>query len=519
MKNLSLLLTLLLFLSAIAYSQVTNVTINGQTSNFTMASGGQLSWAYDVPNPGDSTLMEIWIDADQNGILNPAVDVIWTYFVQIDGDTHGQNGPPDGDGLVNGHVTMQQSLGLAPAHYIMVFKNHNNYKYVAGTITNLVSPAFTISGTVTVPSGYSNQNIMLSLQNSSQQGSTFWNALTDNNGHFSIQMSSDTSGNPWRIKPDNKIIFGAAIVSPDQYSITLNPNTSTYSGNNFTVTDPSAKIKGTVTDENGNPLINVDVQTNGNNGNFQRDGMTDTSGVYKIGLSSGDLPQTNLVVYCGDSQDQTIVHAFYNLPSVNTGDVLTHNLIVYKTNSTISGRATFNGNPTNFTLGLNAVNSDSGMVSTFTDVNGYFTFHVSNKIYNYTIYPMAPIGPNYNYASIIAHPGQTNANLNFPLTDVKPDDSNIPTAFGLSQNYPNPFNPSTFITYQVPTDAFVTLKIFNLLGHEIKTLENGLTPAGSHQVQFDAQGLSSGVYFYTMQANSLDGKQTFRNTKKMILMK
>src|ERR1035438_9253003 len=115
MKYLSLLLTLLLFLSITTYSQVTNVTINGQTSNFTMASGDQLSWAYDVPNLGDSTLIEIWVDVDQNGVLNPAVDVIWTYFVQIDGDTHGQNGPPDGDGLVNGHVTMQQTLGLAPA--------------------------------------------------------------------------------------------------------------------------------------------------------------------------------------------------------------------------------------------------------------------------------------------------------------------------------------------------------------------------------------------------------------------
>jgi len=109
--------------------------------------------------------------------------------------------------------------------------------------------------------------------------------------------------------------------------------------------------------------------------------------------------------------------------------------------------------------------------------------------------------------------------LNITLSDVKSDNSNTPKTFNLSQNYPNPFDPSTFITYQIPTDAMVTLKIFNLLGNEIKTLENGLTTAGSHQVQFNAKGLSSGVYFYTIQANSLNGKQTFRSTKKMILMK
>ena len=519
MKNLSLLLVLPLFLSLTAYSQVTNLVVNGQTSNFTMASGDQISWAYNVPNPGDSTLIEIWVDADQNGILNPAVDVLWNCMVQIDGDTKGQNGVPDMDGLANGYVSIQANVGLAPAHYIMVFKNHNNYKYIAGTVTNLVSPVFTISGTVTVPSGFSKQNIMLSLGTSGKNG-TFWNALTDINGNFSIKMNSDTSGNPWYLGTDNNtMLFGSAIVSPAHLPLVINPNTSIYTGNNFTVTNSSASIKGTLKDENGNPFVNADVQINGNNGNMNRNAKTDTVGAFQIGLLATELPQSDLSLFAGNPQDQTIVQAFYNFPSVNTGNVLTHNLIVYKTNSTISGRATFNGNPTNFTLGLNAVNSDSGMVSTFTDVNGYFTFHVSNKIYNYTIYSSAPIGPNYNYASIIAHPGQTNANLNFPLTDVKPDDSNIPTTFTLSQNYPNPFNPSTFITYQIPTDAFVTLKIFNLLGNEIKTLENGLTPAGSHQVQFNANGLSSGVYFYTIQANSLDGKQTFRNTKKMILMK
>jgi hypothetical protein len=58
-----------------------------------------------------------------------------------------------------------------------------------------------------------------------------------------------------------------------------------------------------------------------------------------------------------------------------------------------------------------------------------------------------------------------------------------------------------------------------LLGIEVQTLTNGYTSAGSHQVQFNANGLSSGVYFYTIKANSLNGKQSFQSTKKMILMK
>ena len=86
MKNLSLLIVLLFFLSFNAYSQVSNLLLNGQTSNPTMASGDQLAWSYDVPVAGDTTLIVIWVDADQNGILNPSVDVVWTFFNQIDGD-------------------------------------------------------------------------------------------------------------------------------------------------------------------------------------------------------------------------------------------------------------------------------------------------------------------------------------------------------------------------------------------------------------------------------------------------
>src|SRR5664280_2333722 len=159
MKNLSLLLVLLFFFSLNSYSQITNLIVNGQTSNSTMASGDQLSWSFDVPNAGDTTLVVIWIDADQNGILNPSVDVVWTFFNQVDGDPNGQGGPPDLDGSANGHVSFQQNLGLAPAHYIMTFENHNITKSMATTVTSLASPTFTISGTVSVPSGVSKANI------------------------------------------------------------------------------------------------------------------------------------------------------------------------------------------------------------------------------------------------------------------------------------------------------------------------------------------------------------------------
>jgi hypothetical protein len=524
MKNLSLLFLLSLFLSITAYGQVTNLTVNGQTSNFTMASGDQFGWSYDVPNAGDTTLVVIWIDTDQNGVLNPSIDVVWTFFNQIDGGQNTQGGPPDLDGLANGHVVFQQNLGLAPAHYIMVFQNHNNLQSIAGTVTNLASPTFTISGTVTVPNGFSKANIMLSLESSqNNNGKGFWNALTDANGKFSIQMNSDTSGNPHSLRTNNNTVFGSALVAPLEYSIVITPGTSAYTGNNFTVTAAAASIIGTVRDEYGKPVI-TEVQVNTGQGNFSRRVPTDQNGVFKVGFLSSELPLTN--VFFGTSltentQTDTIyVTGLFGIASIKSGDAFSHDLTIFKTNSTISGRVTFEGNSPNMNLQLICMNSDTGFVFAYTDINGYYIAHVSNKINNYHLGPMSgTLPPQYVSSSIMVYPGQTNADLNITLSDVKSENSNTPKTFNLSQNYPNPFNPSTSISYQLPSDALVTLKIFNLLGTELKTLENGLTTAGSHQVQFNAQGLSSGVYFYTIQANSLNGKQIFQSTKKMILMK
>ncbi len=87
------------------------------------------------------------------------------------------------------------------------------------------------------------------------------------------------------------------------------------------------------------------------------------------------------------------------------------------------------------------------------------------------------------------------------------------TNFELQQNFPNPFNPITQIRFSLAEQSQVTLKVYNILGKEITTLVNEVKGAGVHEISFDGSGLSSGVYFYTLQA----GKST--QTRKMILMK
>ncbi|MBE7477038.1 MAG: T9SS type A sorting domain-containing protein [Ignavibacteriota bacterium] len=91
--------------------------------------------------------------------------------------------------------------------------------------------------------------------------------------------------------------------------------------------------------------------------------------------------------------------------------------------------------------------------------------------------------------------------------------SDYPSGFHLNQNYPNPFNPSTTISFLVPNEEFVSLKVYNSLGEEVAELVNETKPAGNYSVTFDASELTSGIYFYKLSAGD------FTQTKKMIYLK
>jgi len=99
------------------------------------------------------------------------------------------------------------------------------------------------------------------------------------------------------------------------------------------------------------------------------------------------------------------------------------------------------------------------------------------------------------------------------LTDVEFDNYNLPTQYRLFNNYPNPFNPSTTIIYQIPKQSIVILKIYDVLGREIAVLVNEEKPIGNYKIIFNANGLSSGIYFYRLVAGS------FIETKRMVLLK
>ena len=101
-----------------------------------------------------------------------------------------------------------------------------------------------------------------------------------------------------------------------------------------------------------------------------------------------------------------------------------------------------------------------------------------------------------------------------PLSwSIDENEHSVPQAFELLQNYPNPFNPVTTISFSIPDDCHVILKVYNTLGEEVFTLLDNSYSTGIHSIKWDANDLSSGIYFYRLQAGS------FEKTKKLMLIK
>lgn len=141
--------------------------------------------------------------------------------------------------------------------------------------------------------------------------------------------------------------------------------------------------------------------------------------------------------------------------------------------------------------------SDNGATWTNVGMNG---FGVSTMIVNPNASAIYAGTKNGQIYMMVANP--TNA-----------DDNAVPFEFEMKQNYPNPFNPSTIIEFTLPESQRVTMNVYNVLGELVKVLVDEELTAGQHKVNFNADGLSSGIYIYKLNA----GPQTI--TKKMILQK
>jgi hypothetical protein len=119
-------------------------------------------------------------------------------------------------------------------------------------------------------------------------------------------------------------------------------------------------------------------------------------------------------------------------------------------------------------------------------------------------------------AELVSNPSQfieldfrANTSQTIGITPI----SSVAKDFNLSQNYPNPFNPNTKINFSLPKGDYVSLRVYDMLGREVNVLVNGQLSAGEYEVDFNAKGLSSGMYYYSLRAGE------YVDVKKMVLVK
>lgn len=405
MKTLTAFLVALLALIAAlpAAAQVTNLTVNGSTISFTMVSGDLIDWSYNLP-VGATAEGEIWIDVNQNHAIDPGADRILFMFTQTDGDASGNGGPGDMDGVANGAVQFATPIGIAPSGYVMKFTHGGVGETIWGTVQPLASPAFTVSGTVTGPVGADLSYLIVDV---SREGDNemFWNGLTDSLGGYTVEMGPDTSGAPWRVRVENPPF--PYTVSPIETIIAV---AGSVTGIDFVLMDAAAQVTGYLIDDGGDTLAFSEVSLQRVDTAWMGIGyytQTDAGGRFWFGVplsvlngNSWRLTQSN-----NDMPITTHLLATRDVGILGNGDSVDQDLIVYAVNSSIDGFLQIDGAPPGFAVRMYAVNSDSGESFVWTDsVTGSFSIPVSDKIYNYNLWPNNISGP-YNWPFVTAHPG------------------------------------------------------------------------------------------------------------------
>ncbi|CAN5400098.1 hypothetical protein BH10BAC5_BH10BAC5_07490 [soil metagenome] len=181
--------------------------------------------------------------------------------------------------------------------------------------------------------------------------------------------------------------------------------------------------------------------------------------------------------------------------------------IISNNNVQLNWRTENEQNNSRFVIERKSANSDWSSVGTVSGAGN------SSTVKNYTFSDVNIASGTYHYRL-----NQIDFNGNHKYYDLSNEVIvGVPSAFSLSQNFPNPFNPSTTINYSLPADSRVDLKVFDMSGKEVSSLVNGNQAAGYYSINFNAAGLSSGIYFYRLTANG--NNVNYSNTMRMILVK
>ncbi|MGE5352120.1 MAG: choice-of-anchor V domain-containing protein [Acidobacteriota bacterium] len=240
---------------------------------------------------------------------------------------------------------------------------------------------------------------------------------------------------------------------------------------------------------------------------------------HSSGVSGYTLKTSSYGCSCHGSATSTVSVAINGPSTLKTGETASYTVTVSGGSGTAVGTdiAASNGTLLNSDSNLKVMNGELTQTSAKAFSGGKYTFN-----FKYTA-PSTP-GTQTLYANGVSTKPQWNFAPNFSVnvlaatSGVKGNGQTV-MSYSLDQNYPNPFNPATTISYSIPKQSQVRLVVFNSIGQEVKTLFSGIQSAGNHSVNFDASDLTSGIYFYSIEAKSNSDNETFKSVKKMAFLK
>ncbi len=366
-------------------AQVTNLKINGQSGSFVGTQDVGVIWECDIP-AGQSAEFEIWLHVSGGTFIDPSTDKnMFGTGTQTDGDTRGNNGPPDMDGTVNGHLMFSaNTIYLAPGSYTFKFKNNGVTASISGTILPAAAPAYTIAGKFTPGAGKSAKNVLIRARaKDSDMMQSF--ALTDASGNYVVNLGSFVAGLTEIVAVQDNI--QPYVTAPQDTSVVMSKS---WTGINFTSVNPDAKLVGYLKTESGAGIASTPVRCYipNSNGDTKKEVYTDANGMYSFGFTTAELNANSLYqLEVNSPLAPTYVNPISSSISLHAGDSLRVDLLAYTANSTITGKVYLDGKVVtgkNFTV----VGMVSDTVATWSPCNlstGEFTLYVTNKLSKYVI--------------------------------------------------------------------------------------------------------------------------------------
>ncbi|MCH7965016.1 MAG: T9SS type A sorting domain-containing protein [Bacteroidetes bacterium] len=510
------------------YNTGTNYTYNG-TESQNMGNGfpNNLSGTFTIDNSGNSVTLETTRTIANGGSIVLAAGTFaagsnltmasTSSITRSGGD---MTGTPQGSGTYNvtysgNSKTTGTELAGSGLNNITVNLNSDQTltldqsRTVAGTLTLTSGNAATGSNTLTLGTSTS------SLGSLARTSGTII-------GNFQCWFAASTVSN---------VLFPIGTASnyrPANISFTVAPSTGGTLTAFFTASDPGTV--GLPLDDEGTSIVNA-----GNEGYWTinaADGLT--GGTYSLDLTADGFSGVSVVSTLRLIK-RSIAGSWTLNGSHSAGTGTTETPVVHRTG--MSGFSEFGvGSPSDNPLpvelsSLSAIIKESVVIlnwNTETEVNNY-GFEIQRSIQT----------GKWDLLGFVEGHGNSNSLKEYSFTDAEVNSSgiyyyrlkqidndgsfefsktievnfNLPARFELSQNYPNPFNPSTTISFNLPKSGVATLKVYNIMGEEIKTLVEGYREAGIYTVKFKAEGHPSGMYLYRLSTNG------FTETKKMLIMK